>query len=358
MFRRVFKILDVVLRLAVVLIAAAFFIGAATNYYVWYGTSTDKPTSGRYPGFLFMQWNGNVLESTLHNWDHINANYDTVAELEDAQTWSGAQTYTGDVAISGDISVDGPVVSTVYRDEFSRPCMVREEDYTAEAVGDAAMNIVQCQDGIAPQYHFRIDGAQASPFIQEATAGNASTGPYMIDMDSDAANTEGVEIIFADDPQTTLAGGFVFGQTVRFRIGLHVVDISDTGILHTGLRVNEDYTDNQVLATIDSYVGWSSPAGTTSAVSGLNGADDTELEATCDMADNTDMIFEISLSATGIGTFSCGNTEATLATVATATVLAGFEATDIFVPYLSFQNGASAGGEYHLLFVEIEYTDE
>jgi hypothetical protein len=180
----------------------------------------------------------------------------------------------------------------------------------------------------------------------------------MIDMDNDAANTEGVEIVFADDPQATQAGAFVFGQTVRFRWGIHVVDVSDTGIIHGGLRLNEDYIDNQVLATINSYVGFSSPAGTTSAVSGLNGADDTELEVTCDLDDNTDMIFEVQLSATGIGSFYCGATEATLALLTTPTVLAGFEAGDVFVPYVSFQNGASAGGEYHLLFVEIEYTAE
>jgi hypothetical protein len=293
-----------------------------------------------------------ATEPDLQFWSANSGAWHSVAQIDIAETFGAA------VTINGTLDTNGAITSTVYRDEFSRPCFVREEDYTAEAVSDAAMNIVQCLDGIAPQYHFRIDGAQASPFIQEATAGAATTGPYMIDMDSDAANTEGVEIVFADDPQAVQAGAFVFGQTVRFRWGLHVVDISDTGIIHGGFRLNEDYIDNQVLATIDSYVSWSSPAGVTSATSGLNGADDTELEAGCDMADNTDMIFEIQLSATGIGTFLCGATEATLAAVATPTVLAGFEAGDIFVPYVSMQNGAAAGGEYHLLFVEIEYTDE
>jgi hypothetical protein len=181
----------------------------------------------------------------------------------------------------------------------------------------------------------------------------------MLDLDADAANTEGVDLVFADDPQATLSGGFVFGQTVRFRIGVYVADVSDTGILHTGLRLNEDFIDNQVLATQNSYVAWSSPAGTTSATSALNGTDKTELETTCDLSDTTEMIFEISLSATGVPTFRCGATEATLAAVTTPTAgIASFEAGDVIVPYISVQNGASAGGEYHITFVEVEYTAE
>ena len=273
-------------------------------------------------------------------------------------TFTGTSSFTGDVTITGDLNIDGPITTTVYRDEFSRPCMIKEEDFTAEVGTDAAMMIVQCQDGIAPWYHFRIDGAQATPWVGEVTAGNAAGGPYMVDMDNDAATGEGIAVVFVDDPQVAKRGGLIFGQTARFRIGIFVVNISDAAVLHAGFKLNEDYVDDNTLATHDSYVMWSSPAGTTSATSGLNGADDTEVEATCDMDDNVEMIFEIQISATGIGTFLCGLTEATLAEVATPTVLAGFEAGDIFEPTVQFLIGAAADAEYHITFVELEYTDE
>jgi hypothetical protein len=273
-------------------------------------------------------------------------------------TFSGTLSITGDTTITGDLNIDGPITTTVYRDEFSRPCTIREEDYTAEGVGDAAMNIAVCQDGISSGYHYRLDGAQATPWVAEATAGAATGGPYMIDQDNDAASGEGVSIIFADDPQVTKRGGFIFGQTVRFRMGVYITDISDVSVWHMGFRLNEDYIDDYVLATQNSYVAWSSPAGTTSATAGLNTVDVTALVPACDIADTTEIIFEIQISATGVGTFLCGATEATLAAVATPTITAGFEAGDVFTPYMAVLNGAAAGGEYHITFVELEYTDE
>jgi hypothetical protein len=319
---------------------------------IYYSDDVSTNVASPRPGQVTMQINA-AASPNLEYYDGYNdATYD-VMNLQEAQTVSGSKTFTGD------IQLDAELTTSLYRDEFSRPCLVREEDYTAEVGTDAGMMIVQCLGGIAPQYHFRIDGAQATPWVQEATAGAATGGPYMLDLDNDAANTEGVDIVFADDPQVAARGGFVYGQTVRFRIGVYVADISDTSLLHTGLRLNSDYVDDAVLATQNSYVAFSSPAGTTSATSAINGTDKTELEATCDISDTTEIIFEISLSATGVPTFRCGATEAALAALTTPTAgIASFEAGDVFVPYFAALNGASAGGEYHITFVEIEYTDE
>lgn len=307
-------------------------------------------TAGADPALAFYSQNDAAWYTVFH---------DDTATVTANWTFTGTVTITGDTTITGDINLDGPITTTVYRDEFSRPCMVKEEDYSAEVGTDAALMLVQCQDGIAGQYHFRIDGAQATPWVGEATAGNAAGGPYMVDMDNDAASGEGIQVVFVDDPQVFKRGGFVFGQTVRFRIGVYVVDISDTSLLHMGFRLNEDYIDNYVLVTQTDYTSWSSPAGTTSATSAYNDTDRTDLIAACDVEDTTEAIFEIQLSAAGVPTFLCGLTEATLVEVAAATAgVFSFEAGDVFIPYIAVLNGASAGGEYHITFVELEYTDE
>lgn len=307
-------------------------------------------TAGADPALAFYSQNDATWYTVFH---------DDTATVTANWTFSGTVTITGDTTISGDLNIDGPITTTVYRDEFSRPCMLREEDYTDEAVGDAAMNIAHCLDGVATQYHYRLDGAQASPFIQEVSLGNAAGGPYMIDMDSDAANGEGVQVVFTNDPQVPVLGGFLFGQTARFRIGVYVVDISDTSVLHMGFRLNEDYIDNYVLVTMTDYTSFSSPAGVTSATSAFNDTDRTDLIAACDIEDTTEAVFEIQISAAGVPTFLCGLTEATLVEVAAATAgVFSFEAGDVFVPYIAVLNGASAGGEYHMTFIEIEYTDE
>jgi len=246
--------------------------------------------------------------------------------------------------VNGKLSILGGTVHSAFRDEFDFHCRVTEEDDTVEVVTDAGMNHAYCRHSIDPQntYHFRLDGAQASPFI--ITGGQ-------LDIDNDAGASEGVSIVFAEDPQT--AGGYQFGTAYYFRIGIEVGDVSDLAVFHFGWRLNEDYVDDYVLATQDTYASFSSPAGTTSAAAATNGTDQTELEATCDIGDGETWIFEVRVSATGVPTYYCAQTAETgLALLTTPTAIGPFESGDVMVPYIAYL-GTAGTTEPKLDFIEV-----
>jgi hypothetical protein len=238
----------------------------------------------------------------------------------------------------------GAVRSTAVRDEFRLPCRKQEEDNTAEAVTDAAMNIAYCRQSVSPSllYHYRLDGAQATPFV---------ILDDQLDIDNDAGASEGVQVVFDYDPQA--ATGWTFGDAVYMRIGIEVADVSDLSVFHFGWRLNEDYVDNYVLATQDTYASFSIPGGTASATAATDGTDQTELESSCDIGDGETWIFEVRISATGVPTYYCvQDTEESLALLTTPTAIGPFASGDVMVPYIAYL-GTAGTTEVKVDFVEL-----
>lgn len=239
----------------------------------------------------------------------------------------------------------GGIIHQSFRDEFDYHCFVSEQaDDTDELVVDNGENHSACRHSIDSKllYQFKLDGAQASPFI--ITGGQ-------LDIDQDAGAGEGVNMVFARDPQTT--GGYQFGTAYYFRVSLEVGDVSDASVFHFGWRLNQDHIDDQVLITQTDYASFSIPAGTASATASTNGSEQTELESSCDMADGETWVFEIRVSAIGVPTFYCvENTEASLALLTTPTAVGPFESPDVMVPYIAYV-GTAGTTEIKLNFIEV-----
>ena len=245
---------------------------------------------------------------------------------------------------SGQLTFESGVIHKAFRDEFDFHCRVTDDDDTVEVVTDGGTNHAYCRHSIDPQstYHFRLDGAQASPFI--ITGGQ-------LDIDQNEGAAEGVQIVFAENPQTV--GGYHFGTAYYFRIGIEVADVSDLSVFHFGWRLNEDYIDNYVLITQDTYASFSIPAGTASATASTNTAEQTELESSCDIADGETWVFEIRVSATGVPTFYCvESVEGSLALLTTPTAIGPFESGDVMVPYIAYL-GTAGTTEIKLNFIEV-----
>ena len=246
----------------------------------------------------------------------------------------------------------GSTMVNVRRQEFDESCVVREAaDFTAELVSDAGVNIAWCPDDTLNVFEFRIDGAQASPFIVD--------GAGALDIDNDGADNEGVEIVVS----TTSApvGGVVdvgTTPTTYFQVGFTIASIDGTDNLQMGWKLAAAYVDDQVNNTINTggQFHWNSAAGNCVITTQDDGTDAEDETTACDLSDAEEMHVRVVQETDGTYNFFFAATEAALntATAVTKTNATGAAAAgDMMVPYISMLNDTAADAEVKILYVEI-----
>jgi len=264
--------------------------------------------------------------------------WETAPMLESVNDWTNRQQFN------------------VARQEFNQSCIVREAaDFTAELVTDAAVNIALCpgngpDEGIT-MFEFRIDGAQASPFIVDAAGA--------LDIDNDGAANEGVEIVIA--PTSAVVGALVDVGTSPakyFQVGFTIASIDGADNYGVGWRLAAAYVDQMVVATINTGATflWDDALGNCVITTQDDGADGTDEQTTCDLSDAEEIHVRIEVSTAGAFAFYHAATEAALAT---ATALTETNATgvaaagDMLVPFIFMEQDTAADTEIKILYVEI-----
>jgi hypothetical protein len=231
---------------------AALLFGQVQHHPLNFGTSAQR-YSNPYPGQPWITWdNLNTAPATFNIYDHISANWNTLAQLEEAQTWSAVQTYTAtpifaSVTVNGSITlgdndadlvtVAAPLAKLVHRDNFCG-IGVLQTDFTAESLADNTTNFIYTTVG---QYFQRMEGTNT---LSTQTA--LVNGECGLDVSGDVTDNEGTEIIFAEQPllgvhQIQAADT---AATFYFEISLTITDISAVdGDLAFGLKVPEALQD-------------------------------------------------------------------------------------------------------------------
>lgn len=247
---------------------------------------------------------------------------------------------------------------SVTRQEFDQSCLVREAaDFSAELVSDAGINIVLCPSGGSPyqginMFEFRIDGAQASPFIVD--------GAGALDIDNDGAEDEGMEFVVAST--SAPVGGVIDVATSPakyFSVGFTIASIDGTDNLFFGWRIAAAYVNDLDLTGIDTgaQFHWNSKTGNCLIRAQDDTADTTDEVTACDLSDAEEMHVRVEIDVTGNPSFYYAATEALLAAAtvvtevntATATAAAG----DMLVPFGGLWNSDVADSEVKLLYLEI-----
>lgn len=316
---------------------------------------------------------GVTAGARLGVYDVTDGEWDQVPFLNDAETISGVWTFSAANAHTGADTHTGLETHaketfdlvygrTAWRDDFDLPLIHYEEDLTAAVGTDAGMNCMFSRTPANPltgvtgalpiatgaHYHNSVEGAQTYPEVHVLAGG-------WLDLDTDAGASEGMQYVFASDPQAAGSdGGFTAftDGAVYFRIGFKVAVETDIAALHTGWRLNEDYIADFVLITQDTYAAMSFPAGTASATAATDTTDQTELEPTCDLTAGQEMHVEVRISAAGVPSYYCGATEAGLTLLTTPTAIGPFATGDVMVPYIAYI-GTTSTVELLINYVEI-----
>jgi hypothetical protein len=245
----------------------------------------------------------------------------------------------------------------VTRQEFNQSCLVREAaDFSAELVTDAAVNVALCPSGGGPDqginmFEFRIDGAQASPFIVDAAGA--------LDIDNDSIANEGVEIVVA--PTSAPVGGVVDVGTspeTYFQVGLTIASIDGADSYGVGWRLAAAYVDNMVIGTVDTggAFHWDDALGNCVIATQDDGTDGADEQTTCDLSDAEEIHVRVHVNTDGTFDFFHAATEALLdvATELTQTNATGAGAAgDMLVPYIWMLQDTAADTEIKILYVEI-----
>jgi len=347
----------VILLLAVVLASAQIHTATMEEKFVQYGESGDRFVTTH--GKLWM-----IISDTaapqLTFYDQIGATWREVLTGDTAETISAAWNFGSDVTLGDneddDVTIDGQLTKRVYRQDFDCMAEVVEEDWTAEVGTDAGVNraIFYCGDRELSMIHFRIDGAQSTPIV----ISGPGTATSALDIDNDGTDNEGVELVFAEDTQTTdwIAD---FGEAWYMRVGFTITSIDGTDNLQIGWKINGDFVDDLVIGTINTYGAfyWNSTAGNCVLAAGDDGADTTDEITGCDLSDAESMVVEVSFTTGGLFDFTYAATEAALesATASTQvnTLTAAFTTGEVMVPYIALLNAAAADTELAIDFIEV-----
>ncbi len=266
----------------------------------------------------------------------------------------GGDVTLGDNEID-EITANGRIIQNVARQEFNQSCRVAKNDYTAEAGGDAEIDLVWCPGGGPNEgitmFEFRTDGAQSSPFLVDGAGG--------LDIDNDGIANEGVEIVVAS---TSAPAGAVVdvgtSPAKYFQWGMTIASIDGADSYGGGWRLNSAYVDNMVLATINTgaQFAYTTDTGVCNIVTEDDTADGVDLITACDVSDAEEIHFRIEVATDGGFTFYQAATEAALesATVITESNATGAAATgDQLVPFLWLLQDTAADSEIKILYVEI-----
>ncbi len=293
-------------------------------------------------------------DALLRLYNESTTSWDTAPMLENTNTWTANNTY-------GDSEVDtfefnGKITMNVHRQDFNRSCYVREAaDGTAELVSDAAVNMAICPSGSSgsdlTHFVFRVDGAQASPFVV-TTAG-------ALDIDSDGAATEGPDIVIGYETAAPVkAHNTGTDPAAYLQVGFTIASISGTDNFQIGWRISSAFIDGGVNNTIDTGGGfhWNSNAGNC-VVSTQDDTTDAEDETTaCDLSDAEEMHVRIEAQTDGTFDYYFAATEALLdvATEVTKSNATGVAvAGDQLVPYITLINSDDVDNEIKILYIEI-----
>jgi len=272
-------------------------------------------------------------------WTVPDAASDTLVGLAATQTLTN-KTLSGATVTTGTVGKATEYVAA--RQEFMNPCFVAElADGTAELVTDAGVNRVVCGGGLGI-FSFRIDGAQASPWI---------VGGGYLDVDNDGADNEGVDIVAADRAATT--HGLITGTSPAMytRASITIASVSGTDNLSFGWRIAAAHIDNQVPETIDTggMFNLNDTAGNIEIQTADDGTDaDDEEDQVGDWADGETHTLEVRMSTAGVFTFFIDGLESTI-TTATGAAAAG----DVMVPFFSQLNESDADTETKINWWEV-----
>jgi hypothetical protein len=321
--------------------------------YVNYGLLADR--FGTVPGKLWMV-HSSTAAPYLTFYDQINATWREIVAADVAETISGAWTFTGDTQLGDneddEVTVEGTLIRNVFRQDFDCDVYASLDAQTGACTfGDAAQCTVTfpCGDPEVSMAHFRLDGAQTS---------NVDVVAGVLDLDNDAADNEGVEIVFAPDTQVT---DWIcdFGEACYFRAGFTVASIDGTDDIKVGWKINGDFVDDLVIGTIDTYGAfyWNSTAGNCVLATGDDTVDATDEITGCDLSDAETIHVEVQIDAAGTFNFLYAATEAALesATAQTQvnTLTAAFTTGEVMVPFIALRQAAAADTELQILYVEV-----
>ena len=287
------------------------------------------------------QFEGSTVDAFETRLDAVDPTADRTHNLPDlasstVSVIAGAQSFTDKTLGEGTIRV-------TYRQDFDGPCQKFEQaDHTVELVTDAAVNGAYCDGGIKV-FSYRLDGAQASPFI---IAGGA------LDIDNDGADNEGVEIVLADIAAST-SGWVLTGTSVAkyFKANITITSVSGTDNLAMGWRLAAAHVDDYVLETYDTYGAFhiNDNAGNIEIQTGDDTVDaDDEADANAVWADAETMTLEVRVSTAGVFTFYQDDVAVTI-TTATGAAAAG----DVLIPFIFQLNDSDADTETKVNWIEI-----
>jgi len=322
--------------LFMVLFGALLLTGAMERHTVGWGVLADRPSSS-YAGDIYVVTPSGA-EPYIQMYDAAGAEWETMLH---------STTFTSDVTGQGTIR------KQVYRQDFDCGPIRVEEDFTAAVETDAGQNKAffwNCGD---PELtaHYRLDGAQTNPFIVN-TEGK-------LDIDNDAADDEGVDIVWGvHDPQAVWSE-YQFGEAWYFRVGFDIESLDGTDNIQIGWRINGDFVDNQVIGTIDTYGAWywNSSAGNAVMATGDDGTDATDEVTGADLSENEYIVVEVRFAADGTFDFLYAASETAIeaasAQTQTNTVNAAFTTGEVMMPYVSMLQTTAADTEMMLDFVEI-----
>lgn len=230
-----------------------------------------------------------------------------------------------------------------HRQEFDEPCFKREAaDYTAELVTDAAVNLAVCGGGIS-NFEYRLDGAQASPFV---VIGGA------LDIDNDSAANEGVEIVLADTSASTQGWAVVGTSPAMYvRANISIASVSGTDNMYFGWKLAAAFVDQMVLETINTggFFHINDNAGNIEIQTADDGTDaDDEADANPAWTDGETITLEVRVSTAGVFTFYQDDTAVTI-TTATGAAAVG----DVLVPVIALEQDADADTELTINWIEV-----
>ena len=282
----------------------------------------------------------------------VNA-FDTTLTVEDPTsdtTWTIPNDTDTAVGLATTVSLTNKTlgkgtVPRSFRQEFDAPCIKRElADFTAELVTDAAVNIAMCDGSLGLSlFSYRLDGAQATPFLSRGGK---------LDIDNDAANNEGVEIVFAEASAST-QGWAIRGVSpaMYVRASITIGSVSGTDNMAFGWKRANAHIDDYVVESINTggFFHINDNAGNIEIQTASDGTDaDDEADANPVWSNNETIVLEVRVSTSGVFTFY---QDGTAVTVTTATGAAA--ANDIMVPFISLIQASDANTELEINWIEI-----
>lgn len=213
------------------------------------------PATGAYPGQEVRVISGNpptvvswVWDSSDSDWERtdLKAGFEDDVTLDGTLTVTGATTQTGlltastltvnttltansNVVLGQDpddaLTVNAPMVQDIVRETFDRQAYkVVEEDFTAAVVTDASENYLFISGSPLSPIWYRFEqafGGTLTPFEQD--------GELDISGMMDAADTDGIDLVFGGDPTTAVymdSDGDTQACAARIEIGT-VANIDD-----------------------------------------------------------------------------------------------------------------------------------